>query len=98
MGIVIALVALLFILIFFSAFASASETALFSLSSMKVRAFREDKDPRKVQVATLLSSPRGLLITIIMLNVAMNILVQNVTSALFGDLSGWMLNVGSQDF
>ena len=90
----LSLVALLLILIFFSAFASASETALFSLSSMKVRAFREDKDPRKVQVANLLSSPRDLLITIIIINVAMNILVQNVTSALFGELSGWMLNVG----
>ncbi len=88
----IALVALLVILIFFSGFSSASETSLFSLSSLKVKAYKTDPDPRKKLVATLLASPRDLLVTIIMINVAVNILIQNVSSSLFGE-SNWALNV-----
>ncbi len=77
-----------------SAFLSSSEVALFSLSSMKVKAFKVDADPRKQQVAHLLASPRDLLVTIIMMNVITNILIQNITSNIFGDFSGWGLNVG----
>ncbi len=88
----IALIALLVILIFFSGFSSASETSLFSLSSLKVKAYKTDPDPRKKLVATLLASPRDLLVTIIMINVAVNILIQNVSSSLFGE-SNWALNV-----
>ncbi len=77
-----------------SAFLSSSEVALFSLSSMKVKTFKVDEDPRKQQVALLLASPRDLLVTIIMINVITNIMIQNITSSIFGDLSGWALNVG----
>lgn len=85
---------LLFIFLLCSAFLSSSEVALFSLSSMKVKAFKSDPDPRKQLVYRLLSSPRDLLVTIIMLNVIINILIQNVTSSIFGDFSTWALNVG----
>jgi putative hemolysin len=61
---------------------------------MKVKAFKNDPDKRKVLVAKLLASPRDLLVTIIMLNIIINILIQNVTSSIFGDLSGWSLNIG----
>lgn len=88
------LIALLLILLLFSGFFSASETSLFSLSSLKVKAYKTDTDPRKRLVADLLSSPRDLLVTIIMVNIAMNILIQNVTSSLFGETSNWVLNVG----
>lgn len=87
-------VLLLILLIVGSGLVSASETALFSLSSMKIRAFLRDPDVRKKAVATLLSSPRDLLITLIMLNVVMNIMIQNVVASLFGDFSAWALNVG----
>lgn len=87
-------VLLLILLIIGSGLVSASETALFSLSSMKIRAFLRDPDVRKKAVATLLSSPRDLLITLIMLNVVMNIMIQNVVASLFGDFSAWALNVG----
>jgi putative hemolysin len=88
------LIALLIFLIFCSALFSASETALFSLSSMKVKAFKQDPDKRKQLVALLLSKPRELLVTIIMVNTIVNILVQNIVSTIFGDFSTWFINVG----
>ncbi len=88
------LISLLVILLIFSGFFSASETSLFSLSSLKVKAFKTDLDPRKRLVADLLSSPRDLLVTVIMINIAVNILVQNVTASVFGEASNWFLNVG----
>jgi CBS domain containing-hemolysin-like protein len=91
---VIALVLLLFCFLLLSAFFSSSEVALFSLSSMKVKAFKGSPDRNKQLAAQLLSSPRDLLITIIMLNVITNILIQNVTSSIFGDFSTWALNIG----
>jgi CBS domain containing-hemolysin-like protein len=45
-------------------------------------------------VFNILSQPRDLLVTIIMLNMLVNILVQNVCATLFGDFSAWALNVG----
>jgi len=88
------LILTLAVLIFCSAFLSSSETALFSLSSMKVRAFKHGKDPRGKLIARLLSEPQKLLVTILMLNVVMNILVQNVVSGIFGTFSSWALTVG----
>lgn len=61
---------------------------------MKVKAYKSDPDPRKALVAKLLASPRDLLVTIIMLNIIINILIQNVTSSIFGDFSGWEFSVG----
>lgn len=88
------LISLLALFILGSALLSGSETALFSLSSMQVRALDKSADPRKKLIANLLSKPRELLVTVLMLNVLMNILVQNVVSSLFGSLSGWALTVG----
>ncbi|MGE3953890.1 MAG: hemolysin family protein [Parachlamydiales bacterium] len=73
---------------------SGSETALFSLSSMQLRAYRRELDPKKRLIARLMSRPRGLLVTILMGNVLVNILVQNVASSLFGTTSAWLLTVG----
>lgn len=61
---------------------------------MQVKSFRTSSDLRKQKVAELLRSPRDLLIMMIMFNTMVNILIQNVTSSLFGDFSGWSLNVG----
>jgi putative hemolysin len=88
------LIIILVILIFISGFLSASETALFSLSAMKVRAYRHGTDKRGHLIAHLLSKPRKLLVTILMLNVCVNILVQNVVSGIFGTFSSWTLTVG----
>lgn len=88
------LILLLVFLILGSAFFSSSETALFSLTPTQVQVMRKEKDPKKVLASKLLDSPRDLLITLIMLNVILNICVQNVVSNIFGDFSGWLLNVG----
>lgn len=90
MSVAIALV----LLVSFLSFISASETALFSLSSVKVKAFRQDSDARKQKVAELLQSPHDLLITLIILNVILSILIQNIVSTIFGKYSGWLLTVG----
>ncbi len=91
----IALVMSLILFTLCSGFLSGSETALFSLSSMKVRAYRRHSNPRHKLIARLLSSPRELLVTILMLNVLANILIQNIASSLFQGVSlGWWLQVG----
>ncbi len=61
---------------------------------MKVKTFKNDPDRRKQLVYQLLSSPRDLLVTMLMMNVIVNILIQNVASSIFGDFSTWVLNVG----
>ncbi len=90
----ILLITLLVLLIAGSAFLSATETSFFSLSSMKIRALKLGKDKRGQLVSYLVTRPKNLLVTILMLNILMNILVQNVVSTLFGTLSGWLLTVG----
>ncbi len=88
------LIIFLILLIALSALLSGSETALFSLSSMKVRAYRVGKNPREQLIAKLLREPRKLLVTILMVNVLVNILVQNIVSGIFGTFSSWFLTVG----
>jgi CBS domain containing-hemolysin-like protein len=88
------MILLLVLLLLISGFFSASETSLFSLSSTKIKMFKQDPNPKKQLVAQLLASPRDLLVTIIMMNISVNILVQNVVSSLFSDYAGWALTVG----
>ncbi len=87
-------IAFLTLLVIFSAFFSASETALFSLSSMKLKEFSHHVSSRKRLTAKLLKSPLELLVTILMLIVFVNILVQNTTSHIFGTFSSWWYTVG----
>lgn len=88
------LIIFLVLLILGSAFFSASETALFSLSQMKLQAFAKSQNRKKQLASKLLSSPKDLLITLIIIYVILNIFVQNVVSNIFGTFSGWALNVG----
>ncbi len=87
------LILTLIVLLLFSGMFSSSETALFSLSSFKVKTFKQDKDKRKQLISQLLSSPRDLLVTVIMLNISINILIQNVSSSIFKATPGWGWNV-----
>lgn len=87
-------IALLVILTILSGMSSASETALFSLSALTVKSYKDDPKARKRLVASLLRSPYELLVTILMINVLVNILIQNTTSHIFGALSSWFLTVG----
>lgn len=77
-----------------SAFFSASETALFSISPMKMRSFRHAHSRKVRLIANLLDRPSDLLVTILMINVAVNIAVQNFVSSIFGSEMSWGLNVG----
>jgi len=84
----------LILLICCSAFLSASETSFFSLSSFTVKSYKQDIDPKKRIINQLLQNPRELLVTILMLNIFCNILVQNTVSNIFGKFHKWILEVG----
>jgi CBS domain containing-hemolysin-like protein len=87
-------VAILIGLIFLSAFLSASETALFSLSSMQLKQYKKSSQKQLHLIAQLMERPRDVLVTILMLNVLANILVQNTVSNLFDQFPSWGLKVG----
>ncbi len=87
-------IAFLICLLMVSALLSGSETALFSLSSLKVRLLKRDPLWRRRLVAELLAKPKELLVTILMVNIAMNILIQNVISNIFAAHLSWFLSVG----
>jgi magnesium and cobalt exporter, CNNM family len=88
------LIFILILLILFSAFLSGTETSFFSLPLFTVRSFKSSNDYRKRLIANILKSPRQLLVTLLMLNILANILVQNTVSSIFGEFSGWLLKVG----
>lgn len=79
---------------FWSAFFSASEIALFSLPSTKIKSFQADKNPRHRLIAQLVLKPRDLLVTVFMLNTLVNVLLQNTASSMFGNAASWTLKVG----
>lgn len=86
---------IILLLLYWSAWISSSETALFSLSSHKLKVYLKDSDPTKKLIAELLAHPRDLLVTLFMLNTCVNILLQNVFSDLMGESAGWGLKVGA---
>ena len=88
------LIVLILIFCVLSGFFSAAQTALLSLSTMQIKAFKHDPDKRKKLVAKLVSKPRELLVTLFMLDTLVNILVQNFSSSLFGSSASWALKVG----
>lgn len=77
-----------------SGFFSASEIALFSLPSLKVRSYKTSPDPRRHLVAHLLTHPRDLLITIFIFNTLVNIVLQNIISGMAGEEAGWLVKAG----
>lgn len=85
---------LILLLTFLSGYFSSSEAALFSLSTMKIKAYAKDPDPRKQLISGLLSRPKDLLVTIFILNTIVNILLQNVSSHMSGPSGGWVWKVG----
>lgn len=87
------LVIILIILLFMSGFFSTSETALFSLSASKRKTFDKSNHKREQAASFLLKNPKSLMITILIMNIAVNLGVQNVISSIFGTLSGVLLTV-----
>lgn len=87
---ILALIALLAL----SAFISASETSLFSLSPLSLKSYRTENNPRLRLIAQVMDRPADLLVTLLICNVLANILVQNVVSNLFDRIPNWGLRVG----
>jgi putative hemolysin len=85
---------LLFLLILVSAFLSASETALFSTSPLTVKSYRNSKNSRLLLIAHLMERPRDVLVTILILNIIANVLIQNTVSTIFDSFESWGLKVG----
>lgn len=85
---------LILFLLYSGAWISSAETALFSLSSHKIKTYENDPDPVKQLISRLLSHPRDLLVTVFMINTCVNILFQNVFSNMFGADAGFALKVG----
>jgi putative hemolysin len=81
-------------LTFASGWCSASEAALFSLSSIKIKSLRNSPRFRERLIAKLMAQPRDLLVTLFLLNTLVNILLQNVISHAFMNNGGWLLVVG----
>jgi CBS domain containing-hemolysin-like protein len=88
------LISLLVGLLFLSAFLSASETSLFSLSPLTVKSYKGSGNPRLSLISRLMEHPREVLVTILILNVLSNILVQNTVSTIFNAFPNWILKVG----
>lgn len=89
-------VLILGILLLFSAFFSASETALFSLSRLELERLRDSPRPFAARLLKLLSRPRQVLTTILFcnefVNVTISMVVGIVVYGLFGDL-GWQWDI-----
>lgn len=88
------LIIILIIFTGFSAIMSGTETAFFSLPPYTLNSYKKSKDYKKQTIALLLNKPQELLVTILILNILCNILIQNTVSSLFGNISGWVLKVG----
>jgi putative hemolysin len=88
-------ISLFLIFLFFSAFFSAAETALFSLNEMRLRRLIE-RVPRAIGVKKLLEKPTHLLATIVFGNMLVNIGISSLTTiicvVLFGKM-GVLLSV-----
>lgn len=91
---------LLLILISFCTFlslsfiASALEIAFFSLSTHTLRVYRKSDDPIKTQIASLLKRPRELFVTLFIINITVNILIQNVVSSYLGEDVSPIVSIG----
>ncbi len=91
---ILTLTVYLILLILLSAFLSGSETAFFSLSPLTIKSYRNSQDPRLGLIARMMERPRDLLVTILILNILANILIQNTVSSLFESVSSWGLKIG----
>ena len=90
----IVFILVLVFLIILSGLLSGSETALFSLSKMKISIFKNSKNRREQIVYELVSNPKELLVTILVLNIGVNIAVQNIVANMFEVGSSWLIVVG----
>jgi len=79
-------ITILILLLFLSAFFSASEVAFLSLTAAKVEAMKKRKLPRAEQIALLTAQPRRLLVTILIGNNVVNIAASSFATVVAGQL------------
>ncbi len=84
----------LIFLILVSACLSGSETALFSLSPLTLKSYQASANRRLNQISRLMENPRQVLVTILILNILANILIQNTVSMIFDSYESWGLKIG----
>lgn len=72
------------------ALSSLSETSLFSLNAIQSARLQKKFPPSQ----KLFRRPRDLLVSVMLLNIGVNLLVQNVASEIFGSQGSWALTVG----
>lgn len=83
----------LILLILLSACLSGSETALFSLSPLTIKSYRNSDSPRLNLISRMMEKPRQVLVTILILNILANILIQNTVSTIFDDYQSLALKI-----
>jgi CBS domain containing-hemolysin-like protein len=88
------MIVFLLFLILLSAFLSGSETALFSLSPLTVKSYKGSADSRLRMIGRMMERPRDMLVTILILNILANILIQNTVSTIFDPFESWALKIG----
>jgi len=85
---------LIFILLCFSAFFSGSETALFSLGSIKLFQLKESNHPKAPLIQELIEKPRRLLISILIgnefINITASALAASLCISLLGNQGKWI--------
>lgn len=77
-----------------SGFVSLSQIALFSLPTSLISHYKRAPFRRQQLVSSLLSHPHHLLITLIFIDIGLNIGIQNCFAILAGDNASWFLIVG----
>ncbi|ANH79126.1 hemolysin family protein [Candidatus Chlamydia sanziniae] len=77
-----------------SGFISLSQIALFSLPTSLISHYKRSRSKKQQQVASLLSHPHHLLITLIFCDIGLNIGIQNCMAILVGDTASWWFTVG----
>ena len=85
---------LILLLLFFSAFFSASETAFFSLSNLQIEKLVQKKPGKGEKIRKILNHPRQLIITILLGNEFVNIAISSISAGIiitiFGQETPWI--------
>ncbi|NGX30759.1 MAG: Magnesium and cobalt efflux protein CorC [Chlamydiae bacterium] len=84
---------LLICLLFISAFFSATEISMFSLSRHEIDLFSRSSKKRQNLVAKVISRPGDLLVVLLIMNIFANILLQNVIAETFPPQSSWIYTI-----
>lgn len=80
------LIVILIILLFCTAFASASEMAIATVNRIRIKSKVEDEDPKAIKIYQLLEKQDKVITTIVVLNNIVNIIIPTLSTLIFIDL------------